>query len=255
MLDLDAISRALGTESSRFIVDLLPVCDSTNSTMLGRAEAGAPPGTVVVARNQTAGRGRRGRAWISTPGDSLTFSLLWHFAPGTVPVGLSLAVGVAVTHALVKIGAVRTALKWPNDVLLDGRKLAGILVELVPGAPHSAVIGLGLNLRLPQALPGTVRETAAALDLFVDINVLLATLLIEFLGTLERFAISGFPGVQAEWASRDAYADARVTLSTGFAPLRTGICRGVDRDGALLLEVAGRIERVLSGEVSLRAKP
>ncbi|MFN4148820.1 MAG: biotin--[acetyl-CoA-carboxylase] ligase, partial [Rhodocyclaceae bacterium] len=148
MLDLTAIVQALGSEACRFDVELLPECASTNALLLARAEAGAPSGTVVIAETQTAGRGRRGRAWHSTPGDSLTFSLLWRFAPATLPLGLSLATGVAVTNALKKIGAGDTALKWPNDILKDGRKLAGILVELVPNVPHAAVIGIGLNLRL-----------------------------------------------------------------------------------------------------------
>ncbi len=138
-------------------------CDSTNAVLLARAEAGAPSGTVVIAAEQTAGRGRRGRNWFASPGDSLTFSLLWRFAPGTAPAGLSLAVGVAVVRALAKVGAGEAALKWPNDILQDGRKLGGILVELLPGAPHAAVIGIGINLHLPPGMPGDVRAASAAL--------------------------------------------------------------------------------------------
>lgn len=252
MLELSTLARALGADARRFDADLLPVCDSTNAVLLARAEAGAPTGTVVIAATQTAGRGRRGRTWLSAPGDSLTFSLLWRFAPGTVPLGLSLAVGVAVTNALAKVGAGGTALKWPNDVLLDGRKLAGILVELVPGQTHAAVIGIGLNLRLPASLPAEVRATAAALGLPVDVNVLLATLLVELRAVLECFAASGFSGLRDDWMARHAYQDVPVRLLSDFAPPREGVCRGVDVDGALLLETAGRVERILSGEVSLR---
>ncbi|MBS3936386.1 MAG: biotin--[acetyl-CoA-carboxylase] ligase [Sulfuritalea sp.] len=252
MLDLVSLAQALGAHACRFDADLLPVCDSTNAVLLGRAEAGAPSGAVVIAAAQTAGRGRRGRAWVSAPGDSLTFSLLWRFAPGAVPLGLSLAAGVAVTNALAKVGAGGTALKWPNDVLKDGRKLSGILVELVPGQTHAAVIGIGLNLRLPESLPSGLRETAAALDVPIATNVLLATLLIELRAVLERFAVTGFVGLRADWLERHVFQERPVLVAGDFAPPRAGLCRGVDDDGALLLEAEGRIERILTGDVSLR---
>lgn len=258
-LDLAALANALGAQACRFDADLLDSCDSTNAVLLARAEAGAASGTVVIAERQTAGRGRQGRAWISTPGDSLTFSLLWRFAPGTAPAGLSLAAGLAVASALAKVGPGDTAplrLKWPNDLLKDGKKLGGILVELVPGAHGSAglaaVIGIGLNLRLPQGLPADVRARSAALTGPGDPNALLAAILVELLAVLERFAAGGFAVMRADWRARHAFEDAPVLLLSDFAPPRAGICRGVDRDGALLLEADGRVERVLSGEVSLR---
>lgn len=250
-----AIAAKLGDAARRFDIDVLPTCDSTNAVLLARAEAGAPSGTVVIAEEQTAGRGRRGRTWFASPGDSLTFSLLWRFAPGTAPAGLSLAVGVAVARVLREVGAGETALKWPNDILRDGRKLGGILVELVPGAPHAAVIGIGINLRLPAAMPEDVRTASAAILAAgdtIDANGLYAALLGELLATLETFAARGFAAIRPEWLAHHAYQDARVTLSSDFGPPRKGICRGVDSDGALLLEVDGRVERILSGEVSLR---
>jgi len=210
---------------------------------------------VVIAEEQTAGRGRRGRTWFASPGDSLTFSLLWRFAPGTAPAGLSLAVGVAVARALSRVGAGGTALKWPNDILKGGRKLGGILVELVPGAPHAAVIGIGINLHLPAAMPEDVRAASAAVCAAgdaVDANDLYAVLLGELLATLEAFAAGGFAAIRPQWLAHHAFQDARVSLSSDFGPPREGICRGVDTDGALLLEVDGRVERILSGEVSLR---
>lgn len=252
MLDLAAITRTLGAQACRFDVDLLPACDSTNARLLARAEAGCPGGTVVVAASQTAGRGRRGRTWLSSPGDSLTFSLLWRFAPGTAPAGLSLAVGVAVAAALAKVGAGETALKWPNDILQGGKKLAGILIELQPGAPHAAVIGIGLNLRLPAAMPAELRQQSAALDYAVDPNHLLAALLVELLAVLETFAAAGFASLREAWTARHAFQDAPVRLLSDQAPPRDGICRGVAADGALLFECAGRVERILAGEISLR---
>jgi BirA family biotin operon repressor/biotin-[acetyl-CoA-carboxylase] ligase len=263
-LDLAALARTLEQHARRFDADLLNCCDSTNAVLLARAEAGAPTGTVVIAETQTAGRGRRGRDWISSPGDSLTFSLLWRFVPGTSPAGLSLAIGLAVVRALEKVGAGRTPiqLKWPNDLLLDGKKLGGILVELLPCAPHAAVIGIGLNLRLPAALPVELQANSAALSTALsampngadDPNRLLAAILIELLTVLECFAAQGFAGLRTAWAKHHAFTDTPVRLLSDFAPPRAGICRGVDVDGALLLEVDGRIERVLSGALSLRGK-
>ncbi len=249
------IAARLGPAARRFDIDVLPRCASTNAVVLGRAEAGAPSGTVVIAEEQTAGRGRRGRTWFANPGDSLTFSLLWRFAPGTAPAGLSLAVGVAVARALQAIGAGEAALKWPNDILKKGRKLGGILVELVADAPHSAIIGIGVNLRIPAGMPEDVRATSAAIGapgVAVDANQVLAALLGELLVTLDSFAAGGFAAIRADWLARHAFQDTLVRLSTDFAPPIEGICRGVDTDGALLLEVDARVERILSGEVSLR---
>lgn len=262
-----AIAAQLGGAARRFDIDLLPSCDSTNAVLLARAEAGAPSGTVVIAEEQTAGRGRRGRSWFASPGDSLTFSLLWRFAAGTAPAGLSLAVGLAVARALDEVSpgspgvpgtSLRkqvTALKWPNDILKDGRKLGGILVELVPGAPHAAVIGIGINLRLPAGMPDDVRAASAALCAagdVVDQNALYAALLGELLKTLETFGAAGFAALRADWMARHALQDARVSLASDFGAPKLGICRGVDGDGALLLELDGQVERILSGEVSLR---
>jgi len=256
MPDLAAIARFLGPQARRFDVDLLPVCASTNAVLLERAEAGAPSGSVVVAATQTAGRGRRGRAWLSAPGDSLTFSLLWRFAPGTAPAGLSLAAGLAVVRALAKLGAGEVALKWPNDLLKDGRKLGGILVELVSGAHGysnvAAVIGIGLNLRLPAAMPEELRRQSAALDAAVDPDRLLAVIMQESLAVLESFAAQGFAALRDAWRAHHAFENQPVRLLSDFAQQRAGICRGIADDGALLLEVDGRIERILSGELSLR---
>lgn len=255
-IDIARIAAALGADSRRFDIDLLAECDSTNSQLLARAEAGAPSGSVIVAERQTAGRGRRGRAWISAAGDSLTFSLYWRFAAGTLPVGLSLAVGLAVARAVAKVGTGGTApptLKWPNDILIEGRKLGGILVELLPGSPHAAVIGIGINLRLPAAMPDEIRATAAALPAGIDPHELLAAMLGELRAVLETFANAGFAALREEWQARHAFQNMPVRLLSDFAAPREGICRGVDTDGALLFDDAGSIERILSGEISLRS--
>jgi BirA family biotin operon repressor/biotin-[acetyl-CoA-carboxylase] ligase len=253
--NIAAIAARLGPDARRFDIDVLASCGSTNAVLLARAEAGAASGSVILAEEQTAGRGRRGRQWFASPGDSLTFSLLWRFAPATSPAGLSLAIGVAVARAIAKAGVSGLALKWPNDILLDGRKLGGILVELLPGAPHAAVIGIGLNLRLPAGMPEEVSAASAALgagDDAIGPNDICAALLLELLAALESFAGGGFTALRGEWMAHHAFQDTPVRLLSDFGPPLAGICRGVDGDGALLLEVDGRVERFLSGEISLR---
>lgn len=256
--NVQQLIEALGSAACRFDVTLLPQCESTNAELLTRAENGAPSGTVMVAEEQTAGRGRRGRVWIASAGDSVTFSLLWRLPAGKPPMGLSLAVGVAVVKALENLSGAdkncftELCLKWPNDILLQGKKLGGVLVELVPGVPHAAVIGIGLNLRLPEALSPDVRATAIAWPTPIDCNQLLAELLRELLAVLTVFSVDGFLGVRSDWLARHAYQDARIVLLTDFAPPRQGVCRGVDEEGALLFDAEGKIERILSGEISLR---
>ena len=245
--EIGAALAAAGVPAGRFLIDVRDDVSSTNSTLIELAEQGAASGTVLLAHCQRAGRGRRGRQWHSSPGDSLTFSLLWRFAPGTVPAGLSLAVGVALVRALSQFSQVcagdtalaqRLRLKWPNDLLLDERKLAGVLIELVPGAPHAAVIGIGLNRRLPADLPPEVCALACAWPPATPPARLLASLLKELGRCADEFAHGGHAAERHE--------------VEGLTGERHGVCRGVDVDGALLLETPAGIERVISGDVSLR---
>lgn len=251
-LSIPAIAAALGELAPRFDVDVVDECASTNAELLRRAEAGAPSGSVLAARRQTAGRGRLGRSWFAEPGASLTFSLLWRFPPGTLPLGLSLAVGVALAEALAELGVEDVRLKWPNDLQRGGRKLAGVLVELVPGAPHAAVIGIGVNRRLPASLPDDVRATAAGLDIEVSPDELLARLLTALHGVLGEFAAGGFVALRDRWLARCSHMDSLVSVLSEFAVPLNGRCVGVDVDGALMLETPVCVQRILSGEVSLR---
>jgi BirA family biotin operon repressor/biotin-[acetyl-CoA-carboxylase] ligase len=257
LLDVAAVADALGGLACRFDVDVVAECDSTNTLLLSRAEAGAASGSVIAAQHQTAGRGRRGRSWLSEAGDSLTFSLLWRFPASRSLSGLSLAVGVAIAKSLESLGIGGITLKWPNDVLLNGRKLAGVLLEVVPGSHSGAVvIGVGVNLHLPRAMPQEIRQTATALAA-ADVklpapSVILASLLSGIHEVLARFVEHGFAGLRNDWLRRHAFAGQAVRLLSDFnAPLE-GLCRGVDQDGALLLETAAGLQRIISGEVSLR---
>jgi len=257
LLDVAAICHALGDLACRFDVDVVDQCDSTNTLLLSRAATGAASGSVVAARHQTAGRGRRGRSWLSAAGDSLTFSLLWRLPQDRPLAGLSLAVGVAIAKSLESLGASGIKLKWPNDVLLTGRKLAGVLVEVVPGTrPEAVVIGVGMNLHLPAAMPQDLRQAATALAdagiVCANPNSLLASLLAELHVVLQGFAEHGFAGAQSDWLMRHAFEGQAVRLLSDFAPPLDGRCRGVANDGALLLETAAGMQRIISGEVSLR---
>lgn len=256
-LSIAAVAAGLGDLACRFDVDVLAECDSTNARLLERAEAGAPSGSVLAALSQTDGRGRRGRSWFSAPGDSLTFSLLWRLPPDTPLAGLSLAVGVALASALEDLGIAGVSLKWPNDVLLHDRKLAGVLIELVPGvSPPAAVIGIGMNLRLPSGMPRELCATAAALiDADVPLSAtgeLLARLLTALHAALTSFAAAGFLALREAWLIRHAFHGRAVHLLSDFSEPLEGICRGVDADGALLLETGAGTQRIISGEVSLR---
>jgi BirA family transcriptional regulator, biotin operon repressor / biotin---[acetyl-CoA-carboxylase] ligase len=258
LLDSRIVAAALGEWSSRFPVEVLERCDSTSDVLLERMALNPPSGSVVVCENQTAGRGRRGRSWLSSPGDSLTFSLLWRFPAGMPPpVGLSLAVGVAAARALEDMGAAGIALKWPNDILADGAKLGGILIETVSVAGrHSAVIGIGLNVRLPDEIAAAVEVRAGALAGVMphapSRNLLLANLLKALSIVLNGFEREGFAAFADEWQARHAYAGQLVRILADGADCVEGRCAGVDRDGALLLETATGVRRIVSGDVSLR---
>lgn len=254
-LDTHRLVDLLGPLAGRFDVDCLASIDSTNSELLRRAAA--PAGSVLVAERQTAGRGRRGRPWLAQPGDALTFSLLWRFADPQILSGLSLAVGVAIARALEKLGVSSARLKWPNDILLADGKLAGVLIELqADGRGMRAVIGIGINRRLPPAEalpPGLVAASLA--DVLPELptqELLLATLLIALTEVLDPFAREGFAAFQDEWQIRHAWNKRPVRVLFDDGRSLAGTCLGVAADGALLLEGAHGIERLLSGDLSLR---
>jgi BirA family biotin operon repressor/biotin-[acetyl-CoA-carboxylase] ligase len=255
--DLVALRSHLGDKACRFDAEALGECDSTNARLMARAEAGAPSGTLIVADRQTAGRGRRGRQWHSADGDSLAVSLLWRFPVGSgAPMALSLATGVAVAQALESLGGSSLGLKWPNDVLHAERKLAGILIELVPGAVHAAVVGIGLNLRRPADLPEALRGSVAALDeVLVTVpsrETVLAALLGQLAETFTIYTRHGFAALRDEWQARHVHKGRSVRLLADDTEDVSGICLGVDLDGALLLDTGCGRQRFIGGEISLR---
>lgn len=261
LIDCPRLARLLGDLACRLDVEAVAECDSTNSRLL--AKPGAASGSVLVADRQTSGRGRRGRVWVSAPEDSLTFSLLWRFPRRVAAMsGLSLAVGVAVVRGLAATGVDALALKWPNDLLRrDGDgwgKVGGILVEMsMEGDATLAVIGIGLNLRTPQqaidaALPP--RGLGAATGAALDRHSVLAAVLAELVRAGDRFAADGLAPYVDAWQRLNAFAECEVALEEDGRPVAAGRCCGVDAQGALLIDVGGRRQAHLSGDLSLRPR-
>jgi BirA family biotin operon repressor/biotin-[acetyl-CoA-carboxylase] ligase len=213
-----------------------------------RARAGRAEPVLLVSESQTAGRGRLGRAWHSAPGDSLTFSLGLTLAPSDWS-GLSLAVGVAIAEALHP----RIRIKWPNDLWVDDRKLAGILIETASSTgsdaqgPRYAVIGVGINVRPPVAL---THSSAALEELLpgLDAGEALSRIAKPLVEAVKAFEAHGFAPFQVRFDARDLLRDRAVTLSDG----RTGTAHGTTGDGGLLVHTAAGMATVTSSEVSVR---
>lgn len=231
---------------------------STNDAVMARMRRAPASGIVCLAEEQTAGRGRRGRDWLSPLCGNFYGSLGWTFAGGIAAVeGLSLAVGVAVIRALRRYGMHSAQLKWPNDIVVGEAKLGGVLIELQAESegPCHIVIGLGLNLSLPadasQILGRPVTDVAAETMSLVRRNDLGALLLDELFLLLHAYPDKGFASVSEEWMKYDALRDCEVIV-TGLNEDVSGVARGVDAHGALRVQVGKNEVLLHGGEVSLR---
>jgi BirA family transcriptional regulator, biotin operon repressor / biotin---[acetyl-CoA-carboxylase] ligase len=253
-----------------FSVEILPEIDSTNTELMRRARAGRTEPTLLVAVQQTAGRGRLGRSWASTPGQSLTFSLGVLLKPAAWD-GLSLAVGTSVASSLHD----KVQLKWPNDLWVDGRKLAGILIETA-AADHGAryaVVGIGINL-LPRLQEGLSTPAAALSELWGTATVATPAQALErvaapLLRDVLQFEREGFGAFASRFAARDALLGHHVNVlnshpggaqSQVLAPVpaqvqASGVAQGVNAQGALLVRTAAGVQAVNSSEVSVRPVP
>lgn len=235
-------------------VEVVEETGSTNSDLLARAATLTAP-VLLVALHQNAGRGRAGRSFLTAAGGALTFSLAWKFdGPVQRLTGLPLAVGVALAEALAALD-VPVQLKWPNDLLKDGAKLAGMLVETQSAQGGVwAIIGIGINLTVPDALEEQIGRSVAAAPWLarMDRDVLMAALLDALATALTEFAHAGFAPFSARWNSRHAYQGQDVTIIDNGVVLHAGRAAGVDDSGALLLDTStGRVV-VHAGDVSLR---
>jgi BirA family biotin operon repressor/biotin-[acetyl-CoA-carboxylase] ligase len=250
----EAIWEAVAPQLAGFTVEVLPEIDSTNTELMRRARAGQLEPVLLVAERQTAGRGRLGRVWHSGERQaealpSLTFSLGISLAPADWA-GLSLAVGVSLAESLHP----DIRLKWPNDLWMADRKLAGILIETATfgtpqGSQRYAVIGVGINV-LARDADGMSTPPAWLQEVLPGIDAPQALLRVAepLVRTVQAFESMGFAPFQARFAARDALADRAVALSDGTA----GTAHGVSESGALLVHTASGMKPITSSEVSVR---
>lgn len=264
LLDVDAIVQACGEYASWFHVQVLAQVDSTNRYLMQESARGIAHGTCVAAHIQTAGRGRRGRTWLSQLGGSLTFSLLWRFQCGAAGLsGLSLVVGLALVRALHSLGLAEIQLKWPNDLLVQHQgqwhKLGGILIELQGDmeGPSAAVIGIGLNLEIATEMRQSIDQPVLGLNALsaqpLDPNVLLGRCLSQLAIHLNQFAEQGFAYFQHEWTAVHAFHQQPVNLLLANGQTVPGQVLGVAEEGSLLVETAAGQQRFNAGEISVRS--
>ena len=232
--------------------------DSTNQYLMQHHAPEVQAPWVVLAERQSVGRGRRGRTWQSPFAGNIYLSLLWRFSQVNANfIGLSLVIGVAVCRLLARLDIAQLGLKWPNDVLCQGKKLCGILIEMrgETNGPYDAVIGIGLNLNMPDEVGRQIDQPWISLQQVSATlparNELAAQLIDAMLETLPQFESHGLQPFLAEWRRLDLYRDQPVILHLGDNSIQ-GIERGVDEQGALLVEHNGKLQRYYSGEMSLR---
>lgn len=262
-LDAAAIRAALAKEVLSRVkrLDVLWTVASTNSALLERENPFIGSTEVLLAEYQTHGRGRRGRAWLAPPGGAICLSFSWTF--GQVPQDLSalgLAIGVCTLRALRGFELAGLKLKWPNDLLIEGRKLGGLLIELRAEStgPACVVIGLGLNVALGSQLLKKIAETGIpATDLLTaglerpSRNRIAAAIISSCLAGLIEFERAGLKPFVEEWRAADNLRGRAVDVHTADGPTR-GLARGIDMHGALLIETRDGVKRFLSGDVTVR---
>jgi len=259
LLDKEVIKPLLTPSTASATTDftLLKSIDSTNSYLMQQEPITGI--SVCFAEFQTAGRGRRGRQWVSPFASNIYLSLKLSISSGLGAFeGISLAVGVAVAHALNELGVTDVQLKWPNDVLWSGKKLGGILIEVTgdPSGVCSLVVGLGLNLKTEKSMADVIDQPWVALDKILAAphsrNCVAACLLNHIVPMLNDYEAQGFVRYKSEWEALNAHANQMVDLFMGSVQT-SGLIRGVNTAGALLLETDKGLEVFHGGEVSLRA--
>ncbi|URL06019.1 bifunctional biotin--[acetyl-CoA-carboxylase] ligase/biotin operon repressor BirA [Avibacterium sp. 21-595] len=232
-----------------------PVIHSTNQFLLEQLEQ-LEKGQLCLAEYQYAGRGRRGRDWLSPFAGQIILSAYWTFPPNISLNGLSLVIGIAIAETLQTFGAQNVGLKWPNDVLLQGRKLAGVLVEIAnrKNGLLNLVIGIGINLALPKQ--ANINQPYAELREILphfDRDEIIIALVQRLYHYLDLFEQEGMTFFHSRWAEWDAFLNQPVSMISENGS-QHGIERGIDREGYLLLETKQGIVRFNGGEVSLRRK-
>lgn len=238
-------------------ITVLPVIDSTNQYLLDRLDE-LKSGDACVAEYQQAGRGRRGRKWFSPFGANLYLSMYWRLEQGpAAAIGLSLVIGIVIAEVLQSLGADNVRVKWPNDIYLQDRKLSGILVELTgkTGDAAQIVSGAGINLVMRRVESDIVNQGWISLQeagVFIDRNTLTARLVKALRTGLQLFEQEGLTPYLPRWEKLDNFISRPVKLIIGDKEI-FGISRGIDAQGALLLEQDGVIKPWVGGEISLRS--
>ena len=252
LLDEEQIARQI--EHGR--VTVLPVIDSTNQYLLDRLSE-LQSGDACVAEYQQAGRGRRGRKWFSPFGSNLYLSMYWRLEQGpAAAIGLSLVIGIVIAEVLQSLGADKVRVKWPNDLYLQDRKLSGILVELTgkTGDAAQIVSGAGINLMMRRVESDVVNQGWISLQeagISIDRDQLAACLIKELRAGFKLFENEGLAPYLGRWEKLDNFINRPVKLIIGDKEI-FGISRGIDAQGALLLEQEGVIKPWIGGEISLR---
>lgn len=260
-MDANKVTNGLGDVAHAYEIRMSDYEASTNATLMKTALSSAVDGSVLCAEHQYAGKGRRGRQWLSVLGGSLTFSVLLRFERGLQSMGgLSLIAGMAVARAVNRHSRHPARLKWPNDILVGYRKLAGILVEVQGDMNGSAfaIVGVGLNVRLSDAQREGIDQGVidlAEMGVTVGRNQLLVDCLRELHVTLNIFREQGFSALRDEWMAMDAYSGKEVSLLLPNTLAVHGVDCGVDDTGALLLSDGNATPTAYSGgEISLRLR-
>ncbi|MGF1899480.1 bifunctional biotin--[acetyl-CoA-carboxylase] ligase/biotin operon repressor BirA [Aliivibrio sifiae] len=236
---------------------LLGVIDSTNQYLLNKMED-LESGQSCFAEYQTSGRGRRGRSWVSPFGSNIYFSLYWKLENGlAATMGLSLAVGIAVVNALEKLGCSNLKLKWPNDIYWNDKKLAGVLIELSAqsgGAAH-VVIGVGINVDLDERFSNEIGQPWVDLKSILkkknQRNKLANELLSSLHEVMLEFEKNGLSSFIERWKTLDNYMDKHIILQLGTTNIE-GVCKGIDAQGAILLDINGNTTSFVGGEISIK---
>ncbi|WP_077287695.1 bifunctional biotin--[acetyl-CoA-carboxylase] ligase/biotin operon repressor BirA [Cognaticolwellia aestuarii] len=258
LLDESQIIGHLQVLDANTKVEVHNLIDSTNSYLMRRLPNQNTVGQVCIAEYQSAGRGRRGRQWISPFGSHIYLSMYWYLEQGmSAAMGLSVVAALAVSDAINALYQVEVELKWPNDIYFNGVKLAGILIDLEGQAmePCHCVIGIGLNINMSEKSAELVdqpwTDLSRAIGVDIDRNILAAHIISALLKRLKVHRETGINTMVKEWQSQDFYINKPVALITGEKITR-GISRGINTQGALMLEVNGQVGPVYGGEVSLR---
>ena len=258
LINPEAIADELAIQHCANKLELHTLIDSTNSYLLRKLPSQVTNGQVCIAEYQSQGRGRRGRQWVSPFGSHIYMSMYWRVEQGMAAVmGLNTVAAIAIRDAIKELYGLDVELKWPNDIYLSGKKLAGILIELEgqPAETCHCVIGIGINLDMPALSAEQVDQPWSDLQTHIntsiDRNILAAKLIASLNSRLLQHQRSGLTELKDIWHQHDLYLNKSVVVTSGENQT-IGTCKGINDQGALLLEVNGQQQTLYGGELSMR---